>query len=84
MNAEKHFADLRAQTLEDAKRDNQRVPTRLEEEAIGLLGRVMRELAPSLTAIFERLQTSYRVVRTEAILGELKEGRDYRSPRCLP
>ncbi len=79
LNARRHFLDLQAKALEEAKRGNQRPPTRNEEEGIQILSRVTKDLAPNVMALFEEAHTSYQVALTEAILGQLKNGRSYRS-----
>lgn len=79
LNAQKHFAELREKALEESWRNNQRVPSDAESEAIHLMGTIMRELAPEIAAVFDRSRTSYTVAETEAILGALREKRSYRS-----
>jgi len=79
LNARRHIEDLRAKALEEAKRGNQRLPSRTEAESIQLLSRIMRELIPHVAAVFDHGSTSYTVAQTETLLGELKNGRTYRS-----
>lgn len=65
--------------LEESKRNNQRSPTKAEYEAIHLLGRILKEFAPEIVAVFEQGRTSYTVAKTETLLGQLKDGRTYKS-----
>ena len=79
LNAQRHLDDLKGKAREEARRNHQRVPSRVEAEAIQLLATIMRELAPDIAAVFDRGRTSYTVAQTEALLGELRDGRGYRS-----
>ena len=79
LNAKDEIRRVREKALEESKRQGQRSPTTAEMEAIRVLSRVLRELAPEVGAVFDKGRTSYTVARTEALLGQLKSGRGYRS-----
>ena len=79
VNAAQYLGDLRRRASEESRRRHQRPPTEAEDAGLRLLGRIAGELAPELMAIFDRGRTSYTVAETEAVLGELKSGRAYRS-----
>lgn len=72
-----------AEQEEKAKREamhvGRRFPSPTEQNAIALLAEMVRSLAPEIMGTFDKGRTSYTVAKTEAILGQLKEGRTYRS-----
>jgi hypothetical protein len=69
----------REQAFEEEKKQAQRAPTTAEQESIRRLSHMLRELAPEVSAIFDKGNTSYTVARTDVILGALRFGRRYNS-----
>lgn len=79
LNARSSLEDLRKKAAEESKSKHRRLPTGPEAEAIQVLSSVAREFAPEIMAIFRLRHTTYTVAETDAVLGELKSGRGYRS-----
>ncbi len=79
LNAKDEMRRVREKALEESKRQGQRVPTTAEMEGVRVLAQVLHELAPEIGAVFDKGRTSYTVAQTEALLGQLKSGRGYRS-----
>jgi hypothetical protein len=63
----------------EAREAGQRPPTPAERQGIDVLFRILQELAPMVAAVFETCKTSYTIARSEAILGQLRTARAYRS-----
>ena len=79
VSAAAQLAELRRKAAEESRQRDQRPPSAAEAAAIQILSRVTRELAPEVMAVFDRGALRYTVTDTEAVLGELKAGRTYRS-----
>lgn len=79
LNPKAHLEAIRDKAVEEAKRDAKRPPSPAEIAAIEVLTGVMRELSPEIVGIFQKRKTRYTVAETEALLGELRSGREYRS-----
>jgi hypothetical protein len=79
LNAKDELRRAREKALEESKRQDQRAPTTAEMECVRVLARALRELAPEIGAVFDKGRTNYTVAQTEALLGQLKSGRGYRS-----
>ena len=78
INAAAALNELREKAADETRRQ-QRPPSTSEAAGLEVLSRIARELTPEVMAIFDRGTLQYTVVATEAILGELKAGRAYRS-----
>jgi hypothetical protein len=83
LNAEDEMRRVREQAFEESKRLGQRVPTSAENEGIHVLSKSLRDLAPEVSAVFDKGKTNYTVAETEALLGQLKSARSYRSREVL-
>lgn len=68
-----------AQALEEEKKHARRAATTAERDSIQRLSQMLRELAPEVSAVFDKGNTSYTVARTDVILGALRSGRSYHS-----
>jgi hypothetical protein len=79
LNAKDEMRRAEETALAESKRKGQRAPTTAEMEGVRVLSRALRELAPEVGAVFDKGKTSYTVAQTEALLGQLKSGRSYRS-----
>jgi hypothetical protein len=79
INARHHCEELERKASEEARRRHHRAPTAAESSAIKLLAQIIRDLAPTTMALFDRKTTNYSVAETEVVLGELKEKRSYYS-----
>lgn len=79
VNAAAHLAELRRKASAESRQRNQRSPSIAETAAIEVLSRITRELAPEVMAVFDRGALRYTVAATDAILGELRQGRSYRA-----
>jgi hypothetical protein len=79
ISACKHLQDLAHAAKAEARRQGARRPTRAENEGITLLRRILSELAPNVARLFDERRTSYTIAATDVLLGELRQGRDYRS-----
>ena len=69
---------IREVVKEDTHR-NKRAPTVSELKSYSILKNILKEFVPEIMAIFDKRSVSLTVAKTEAVLGELKKGRDYRS-----
>ena len=78
-SAERHLKEIEEKARHEARTQAQRATTVAEARAIAVLTKVLRGLAPEIMAVFDRGKTSYSVAKTEAVLGELKQLRGYRS-----
>lgn len=79
ISARRQYEQLAAKAREEAMRAGRRKPTKAERECLALLTLVLEELAPSIAKVFQGTKASYTVAKTEALVGELRKGRDYRS-----
>jgi hypothetical protein len=78
-SAAQQILELEAKAKQEARRQGHRVISMAESHAISVLVDLVRDFAPEIMSIFDRWKTSYSVAKTEAILGELKQTRTYRS-----
>ncbi len=78
-SAATYLADLDEKVKQEAALAGQRAPSPAERRAIGLLAELVRSMAPEMMSVLDKSRTTYTVAKTEAILGELKKGRSYRS-----
>ncbi|WP_148074479.1 hypothetical protein [Bythopirellula goksoeyrii] len=78
-SAEKHLRKIRERARKDTHRKNSRAPTDVERDCLAALAEVLRELSPSISTHFESQRTHYTVAKTEVVLGELKQSREYKS-----
>jgi hypothetical protein len=78
-SAATHIAEQEEKARQEAARNGRRAPSPAEKDGIALLTVTVRGLAPEIMSIFDQGRTSYTVAKTEALLGELKKGRGYRS-----
>jgi hypothetical protein len=79
INAANYLSELRRKAAEESRQRHQRPPSTAEAVSIRVLSQITRELAPEVMAVFDRGMLQYTVAETEAVLGELKTGRTYRS-----
>ena len=78
-SAERYIKERDEKARLEASKTNSRSPTQAEEASMQVLNRVLGQLAAPIQAVFSRHHTRYTVARTDAVLGELKKGRGYRS-----
>jgi len=78
-SAEQHVKEADEQARKEAQTQGVRPPSPCETQAIELLAGLVRELAPEIMVNFDRGRTVYSVAKTEVLLGELKQGRQYNS-----
>jgi hypothetical protein len=78
-SAASYLAEQEERAQQEAAQNGQHAPSPAEQSGIALLGEVVRGLAPEMMSVFEKGRTSYTVAKTEALLGQLKKGRAYRS-----
>jgi hypothetical protein len=78
-SAAAYLAEQEERAQQEAARNGQHVPSPAEQSGIALLAKVVRGLAPEIMSVFDKGRTSYTVAKTEALLGQLKKGRGYRS-----
>lgn len=79
ISAEKHYENMEKKASKESIAQNSRVPTSAEVKSINVLKRIIRNICPGITGVFEKSDTTYTVAKTEAILGELRKGRSYHS-----
>lgn len=79
LNAEREIERLADESSKESQKLNQRMPTALEQQSMKLLMGVLNAMAPEVAAVFSGSRTSYSVIISDKILGELKSGRAYRS-----
>lgn len=63
--------------LAELKQSQSRTPTDAESCALQTLDGVLAAFAPQINTLFEALKRQFRVVESDAILGELRAGRSY-------
>lgn len=78
-SAEEHVKKLREKALSEAQRRDARPPTDKERACLDELRSLLDEFSPALSHHFTLEQTNYTVAKTEILLGQLKDKRQYRS-----
>lgn len=78
-SAERQIIDLEEKARKEAREKEHRSASPAEGRAIAVLSDFVRAFAPEIMAVFDRGRTSYSVAKTEVVLGELKQLRQYRS-----
>lgn len=70
---------LRADSEKEDQNKNKRVATLCEKQCMDLLEEVLKSLSPAVLAQFRKSNTTYTVILSDKVLGELKSGLRYRS-----
>jgi hypothetical protein len=83
ITAHRHLEDLNAKALEESKHRDSWSPYAAEAKCIDLFSQISRVLAPDMMKVLHESQLSYRIARTESLLGEMKDHRPYRSHEVL-
>ena len=78
-SAEQYLDELDKRAKEEARQQAHRPLSPAENNGVYILRSAVEELAPSLSALLKTRQYEYCVAETTKILGELKQGRSYRS-----
>lgn len=78
-NGHHHVAAMMQRARDEEKRLHQRIPSSCETRSIHVLQETLRELAPEISAIFDKGGTEYSIAGTDTLLGVLRRERSYRS-----
>lgn len=79
LSAESHCKKLAEKAKKESLGRDAHPPTPAESESIQVLRSILSDLSPEMVGLFDKRRTTYTVAETEALLGELRSGRDYRS-----
>ena len=76
ISAERHCKDIEERAKQESMAENSRLPTPAEMASISVLKRIIGEICPGIMGVFENSEVTFTVAKTEAILGELRKGRN--------
>lgn len=79
ITAESYLNEIEKKAKKEERNREQREPTQAELKGIQLCAEIMHLVAPEVKYVFDQSQTIYTIGETESVLGELKDGRSYRS-----
>ena len=83
LSAEGHLADVRRKAHQESLQKGRRVPTPAEERGLKVLRRTIMRLNPAVMTLFLNPDTTYMIVRTEALLGLFRSSRGYGSREVI-